>query len=151
METLIDYLDIDSRSRRIARQIWPLIEPRMGGLIDSFYADVSRFTPSSQPNTRAIEHLKTSQRSRWQSLFESRFDEDYFRSASLIGIRHYEMGLDSKWHVLGYAKMKNELSDTVIDAHLPLASKAQTVATLDKYLALDMAISLSSYTSILIE
>lgn len=151
MEALIDFLDIDSRSRRIATEIWPLIEPRMGDLIDAFYAGVGPFTVEPERTAQTVEHLKTAHTRHWKNLFESRFDEDYFRSASLIGIQHYEMGLHSKWHVVGYARMKNELSAELFRARLPRNSKAQAITTLNKYLALDMAISLSSYTCILIE
>ena len=33
----------------------------------------------------------------WRALFESRLDLQYFNSASLIGIRHSQIGLDPKW------------------------------------------------------
>ena len=151
METLIAVLDIDSRSRRIARLMSPLVERRAADLVEAFYAGAGGFAAEPLRAGHAIDHLKLSQRAHWKSLFESRFDEDYFRSASLLGIRHCEMGFDSKWHVVGYAKMKGRLADEILRSPLPLPSKTQLLGILDKYLALDMAISLSSYSSVLLD
>jgi hypothetical protein len=151
METLIDVLDIDSRSRRIARLIWPLNESRSVEIVEAFYTGAGHFAAAPPCGIPAIDRLKASQRDHWKSLFESRFDQDYFRSASLLGIRHCEMGLDCKGHVIGYAKMKSELASEILHSPLPIASKAQLLGILDKYLALDMAISLSSYTCVLLD
>jgi hypothetical protein len=61
------------------------------------------------------------------------------------------MGLDCKWHVAGYARLRAEIAAEILDSLLPSHSKPGLVVTLDKYLALDMAISISSYTSIWVE
>jgi methyl-accepting chemotaxis protein len=151
MEALIGFLGIDSRSRGIARRIWPLVEHRAADLIDDFYTGISPHTVEPRRTREIVEHLKASQRGHWKNLFESRFDENYFRTASLIGIRHCEMGLDAKWHVAGYARMKSELSTELLQAPLSGDSAPQVIATLDKYLALDLAISLSSYTCVLLD
>src|SRR5512135_2228400 len=151
MEALIAALDIDSRSRTTARMIWPLVESRAKEFVEAFYAAAGHFAAEPLRSLHAIDRLKACQQEHWKSLFEGRFDEDYFRSASLLGILHCEMGLDSRWHVIGYAKMKGELTNDILQSPLPIALKAQLVGTLDKYLALDMAISLSSYTCVLLD
>jgi hypothetical protein len=151
METLIAVLEIDSFSRRIARAMWPLIERRATDIVEAFYDGAGRLSAGEPAPGHAIDRLKLQQSEHLRSLFESRFDEDYFRSASLLGIRHCEMGLDSKWHVVGYARMKRKLAGDILESPLPIASKKQRLGILDKYLALDMAISLSSYTCILLD
>jgi hypothetical protein len=105
MEALIAVLDIDSRSRRIARLIWPMVERRASEIVEAFYAGTGGFAAAP---SRAMDGLKASQREHWKCLFESRFDDGYVRSASLLGV-------------------------------------------VDKYLALDMAISLSSYACVLLD
>jgi hypothetical protein len=151
MEALIEVLEIDPRSRRVARLIWPSIDSRAAEIVDAFYACAGRFAAEPARALHAIGRLKTCQRRHWKNLFESRFDQDYFRSASLLGIRHCEIGLDSKWHVIGYAMMKGELTRDILHSPLPIASKARLLGILDKYLALDMAISLSSYNCVLLD
>jgi len=147
MEALIEVLEIDVRSRRIARLIWPMVEGRATEIVEAFYAG-ARHSAIELP---VIERLKACQHQHLKGLFEGRFDEPYLRSASLLGIAHCEMGLDCKWHVIGYARMKGELTKGILGSQLSSPSKAKLLAILDKYLALDMAISLSSYACILLE
>ncbi len=151
MEALIAVLDIDFRSRRIARLIWPMVESRATQIVEAFYAGTGDFVAAPSRATDAMEGLKASQRQHWKRLFEGRFDDDYVRSASLLGIRHCEMGLDCKWHVIGYARMKGELASDILHSPMPFASKTQMLGIVDKYLALDMAISLSSYACVLLD
>lgn len=149
-DALISFLEIDAPSQRLARLIWPVAEQRALVVTGRFYQAVRTVMPNS-PTTEQIEQLRSGHCRRWQRLFDSKFDQEYFSSASLMGIRHCEMGLDCKWHVACYAKLSAELSAEILDGPLPGHSKPNLVATLGKYLALDMAVSLSSYTSIWID
>lgn len=151
MDALIDTLEIDSRSRRIGRLIWPLIEGRAMEIVEAFYAGARHSALDRQRFPETIERLKECQHQHLKGLLEGRFDQPYFRSASLLGIAHCEMGLDCKWYVIGYAKMKCEVARDILASRLSIASKAKLLAILDKYLALDMAISLSSYSCILLD
>lgn len=150
VDPLISFLDIDARSQRLARLIWPVAERRATAAIDHFYRTVCNVVPRS-PSMQEIEQLKAQHSRRWPRLFDSRFDRDYFSNASLIGIRHCEMGLDCRWHVAGYSRLRAEVTAEILDSLLPGHSKPHLVVTLDKYLALDMAISVSSYTSIWVD
>jgi hypothetical protein len=151
METMLRFLAIDLESHRYAAQIWSLIEHRAADIIENFYTDVLRSNLDLPLTARTIDHLKEKQKQHWKKLFESRFDREYFNNASLIGIKHYEIGLDAKWYVAGYMRIKKDFSTEILGAPLSLPSKAQLVATLDKYVALDMALAISSYTSLLVD
>jgi hypothetical protein len=48
-------------------------------------------------------------------------------------------------------KIGSSFSMEILNAPLPLPVKARLIATLEKYLALDMALAISSYTSELID
>ena len=98
-----------------------------------------------------IDRLKVRQKQHWQSLFSSAFDENYMRSVSLIGIKHHEIGLDSKWYIAGYAIIKAAFAEKILEAPLPLRAKSALVVTLEKYVAMDMALALSAYSSWLID
>jgi hypothetical protein len=151
METLIRFLAIDSRYRGDAAEIWPLIEHHAGEIIEGFYADARRAHVDLPLRDSALDSLKAAQEEHWKSLFESRFDQSYFNAASLFGIRHFEIGLDAKWFIAGYLKIKSDFSREILGAPLPLPRKAQLLQTLDKYVALDMALAVSSYASLLVD
>jgi Protoglobin len=151
METMLRFLAIDRESQRDAAQIWSLIEPRTADIIENFYADVSQSSLGLSLSAKTIDHLKIKQAEHWKKLFESRFDREYFNNASLIGIKHYEIGLDVRWYIAGYMKIKNCFSMEIFKAQSPVSSKAQLVTTLDKYIAVDMALAISSYTSLLVD
>lgn len=150
IDPLISFLDIDPRSQRSARLIWPMVERRALAAIDLFYDTICTILPRT-PSGEEIEQLKAQHCRRWPRLFDGKFDQDYINSASLIGIRHCEMGLECRWHVAGYARLRAEVAAAILESRLPGRSKSHLVVTLDKYLALDMAISVSSYTSIWVD
>jgi len=151
MDKLIRFLDIDPAARRHAAAIWSLIEHRIDHIIEVFYADVRQSDTAMALSDQTIQRLKVKQKDHWRALFESRLDLQYFNSASLIGIKHSEIGLDPKWYIAGYARIKGDFSRAILNAPLPLLTKADLVVTLDKYVALDMALAISSYTSLLVD
>jgi hypothetical protein len=151
MEELIRFLGIDLKDRRNAEDFWPLIEDPLGRIIDNFYADIRSSSIDFVLSDQRIDHLKTMQQEHWRSLFASRFDQQYFNSASLAGIKHYELGLDPKWYIAGYAKIKRDIAQIILQSPLSLPAKLEFVKTLDKYVALDTAIAISSYTSLLVD
>lgn len=151
MDKLIRFLDIDPTAQLHAAAIWLLIEHRLDHIIEVFYADVRQSDPALALSDETVQRLKVTQRKHWRSLFENQLDLQYFNSASLVGIRHSQIGLDPKWYIVGYARIKTDFSRVILNADLPLATKTAFLVTLDKYVALDMALAISSYTSLLLD
>ena len=151
MEELIRFLAIDLKDRRNAEDFWPLIEYPLGSILGNFYADIQRSSIDFVLSDQTIDHLKIKQKEHWRSLFASRFDQQYFNSASLVGIKHYELGLNPQWYIAGYAKIKSDITQIILQSPLSPPTKFEFVKTLDKYVALDMAIAISSYTSLLVD
>ncbi len=151
MERLIRFLNIDVEAKRDAAAIWPLIEHRVDPVIETFYAELRRSDSALPLSAQFVRRLKAKQKDNWHALFESRLDQQYFNSASLIGINHYEIGLDLKWYIAGYVRIKGDFSHAILDSSLPLTTGTSLVTTLDKYVALDMALAISSYTSLLVD
>lgn len=151
MERLIRFLNIDVEAKRDAAAIWPLIAHRVDPVIETFYAEVRRSDTALPLSRPFVQRLKAKQKDNWQALFEGRLDQQYFNSASLIGINHCEIGLDPKWYIAGYMRIKRDFSHTILDSSLPPATSAGLITTLDKYVALDMALTISSYTSLLVD
>ena len=65
----------------------------------------------------------------------------------MIGIKHHEIGLDSKWYIAGYAIIKAAFAEKIMEAPLPMRAKSALIVTLEKYVAIDMALALSAYSS----
>lgn len=151
MERLIRFLNIDLDARRDAAAIWPLIESRVEPGIDTFYSEMRRSDPALPLSDQLAACLKARQKANWRALFESRLDQQYFNNASLIGINHCEIGLDPKWYIAGYMRIKRDFSHAILDSSLPPPTAANLVTTLDKYVALDMALAISSYASLLVD
>jgi len=151
MEELIRFVGIDFEVRRSMREAWPLIEDRIESIIGNFYDDVGRSGIEIALSEETIGHLKVKHREHWRSLFTGAFDQQYLDRASLVGIKHYQIGLDPRWYVAGHARIKGDMVAVILDSHLPAATKSKLVQALDKYAALDMALAISSYTALLVD
>lgn len=151
MDQLIRFLGIDARAMHYAKLLWPLIHEHAGGIIDNFYAETGRSDMGPTMDAETIARLKHKQIEHWQALFASKFDKQFFNRASLVGIKHREVGLDPKWYVAGYTRIKGQFAKLIMDAPLSTSTKSNLVATLDKYVALDMALAVSSYSSWLVD
>jgi hypothetical protein len=151
MDELIRYLGIDTRAELLAERLWYLLEESVEQIIDGFYNNTRNSSAGLMLDEATIERLKVRQKQHWQSLFSSAFDEKYFRSVSMIGIKHHEIGLDPKWYIAGYAVVKAAFAQKILEAPLPLRAKTALIVTLEKYVAIDMALALSAYSSWLID
>jgi len=151
MKDIVRYLGIDTRTQLLAEQVWRLLEQPSTEIIASFYRDTRQSAVGLLFDVSIIGHLQKKQKDHWRTLFNSGFDEHYQRSATLIAIKHQEIGLDPRWYIAGYALMKLRFTETILRAALPQTTKEALITTLEKYVALDMALSLSTYSSWLVE
>jgi hypothetical protein len=151
MQELIRYLGIDTRTELLAERLWHVLEQSADGIIATFYNSTRQSSAGLMLDEATIERLKIRQKQHWQSLFSSAFDEQYVRSVSMIGIKHHEIGLDSKWYIAGYAIIKAAFAEKIMEAPLPLKAKTALIVTLEKYVAIDMALALSVYSSWLVD
>ena len=142
MEEIVRYLKIDTRAQLLAERLWHLLEEPNDEIIDSFYREMRQSAAGLLVEESTIEHLKIRQKEHWRALFTSEFDQQYQRSVTMIGIKHLEIGLDSKWYIAGYALMKVRLVEKLLESPVPLSMKSALIATLEKYVAIDMALAL---------
>jgi hypothetical protein len=152
MDELIRFFGIDFEVRRcMERELWPLLEDRIEPIIGKFYDDVRRSGIDVALSDETVDHLKIKQKAHWRALFTSRFDQQYRDSASLVGIKHYQMGVDPRWYIAGYTRIKGDMAAVVLDSDLTAETKSKVLQALDKYVALDMALAISSYTALLVD
>lgn len=151
MHELIRYIGINTRTEILAERLWYLLDGWFDEIIGRFYTTTRQSSAGHILDDATLERLKLRQRQHWQSLFCSGFDEQYVRSVSMIGVRHHEMGLDFKWYIAGYAVIKAAFAEKIMDAPLPLKAKTALLVTLEKYVAIDMAVALSAYSAWLLD
>ena len=145
------FIDIDADTKRRGQEIWALLAPRADDLIQAFYAKVCASDISSHVTEAAIERLKVKQKQHWASLFSSQFDEEYANSVRRVGIKHRDIALGPTWYVAGYMALKIAFSETIADSPLPPINKSRLLKALDKFVALDMALALSTYDAAVVD
>lgn len=151
MQELMRYLGIDKRTELLAERLWYLLEDWIDEIISGFYGSTRHSSAAQLLDDATIARLKVRQKEHWQTLFLSAFDEHYARSVSMIGVKHHEIGLDPKWYIAGYAIIKAAFAEKIMEAPLPMKAKTALIVTLEKYVAIDMALALSAYSSWLVD
>ncbi|MDA9410503.1 protoglobin domain-containing protein [Bradyrhizobium sp. CCBAU 45384] len=152
MTQIIRYLGIDTRTQLLAERLWGLLDESSDLVIADFYRRTRRSHVGFLLDERSIKRLMVKQKEHWHSLFNSGFDQAYLRGATKVGIMHRELGLDPRWYVAGYALMKSRFTEQLLfDASIPPPLKVALVVTLEKYVAVDMALTLSSYSDWLVD
>jgi protoglobin len=152
MKEIVRYLGIDTRSQLLGERLWQHLEEPSSEIIGAFYRDTQQSAAGLLLDESIIERLSAKQKEHWRLLFNSGFDEAYLRRATLIGIKHHEIGLDPKWYVAAYALMKARFAEhLLLHTDVPLPLKSALVVAFEKYVAVDMALALSSYSSWLVD
>lgn len=148
---LLDFLAIDEESRACARRLWALIEPQLEDVIIHFYAAIRRAPVGNMIPDDILIRLRLKQRQHWANLFTSDFDAVYANSVRRVGIRHRDVGLDAKWFVAAYMALKMELTNLVVHADIEVSEKGRLIRTLDKYVAVDMGLAVSTYLAAIVD
>jgi len=152
MNTLLQFLEFDDETRQLGKALWEILAPRTDDVLDTFYRRVRHAGLEPPLSDASIAALKVKQRAHWRGLFCSDFDDDYVASVRRIGIRHRDIGLDLATYVAAYMALKIEFTDLVVGRpELPVLAKGRLIKTLYKYVALDMALALSTYDAALID
>jgi hypothetical protein len=148
---LLRFIEIDDETKERGNEIWQLLEPHADIIVDAFSARVKTFEVSSNITDAAIARLMVKQKQHWASLFGSRFDEDYANSVRRVGIQHRDIALNPMWYVAGYMALKIAFSEVLAKSALPPIQKGRLLKTLDKYVAFDMALALSTYGAVVFD
>ncbi len=150
IDHLLGFLEVDSNTIATGAILSDLLAPKMGDIIERFYAHVLRYDIGPAITAETIATLKEKQKRHWLMLFNSRFGSDYCASAQRIAIRHRDIALNPRWYVAGYVHLKLAYVDAIMNSdHGPL-TKRNLVAALEKYIAVDMALALSTYDAIVL-
>jgi hypothetical protein len=148
---LLEFLEIDSETKALATLLSDVLTPHLDDVIERFYKRVSDFNIDAHITEQVLPMLKAKQKQHWMGLFRSQFQEDYFASVRRIGMRHHNIALSPMWYVAGYMWLKLAFIEVIIRSELPAVTKGHLVKTLDKYIAIDMALALSTYDAVILE
>jgi hypothetical protein len=148
---VLRFVEIDDETRARGHEIWELVAPHAETIVASFYEKARAFDIGNHFTDATIERLKAKQMRHWASLFGSRFDQVYERSVFQVGIRHRDIALNPMWYILGYAVLKISFTEVIAEAALPPIRKGRLMKALDKYVALDMALALSTYGAVVFD
>lgn len=148
LRKLISFLNIDADSKAAAANLAQVIDPYLDRIIDQFYHRVMAFQINPHVTNVTIAGLKTKQRIHWMALFHSNFDENFMNGILRIGARHRDIDLSPMWYVAGYTQLKIGFVEVVVKSDQPAVMKGRMLKALDQYVAIDMALSLSTYNDV---
>jgi len=148
---LLRFIEIDDTTKQQGPEIWQLVEPYADGIITDFYRRVKTFEISSHITDPTIGRLIVKQKDHWAALFDSRFETDYANSVRRIGIQHHDVSLSPMWYVLGYLALKIAFTEVLAATALPPIRKGRLMMALEKYVAFDMALAMSTYSAVLFD
>ena len=151
IEKLLRFLEIDEQQYKLAEVVWKVLAPSADIVLDSFYHKVQQVGIEPLLTDDEVVRLKERQKVHWERLFRSRFDEDYLASVARIGLRHRGIGLDLGSYAAGYIGLKIEFGNVIVHSELPVVAKGLLVKTLDKFVAVDMALAWSTYDAALLD
>lgn len=151
IDRLLRFLEVDDATKASGVTLSKLLAPQLDGIIERFYSRVQEFDLNPHVNERSVASLKIKQKQHWIDLFNSQFDENYLRNTRRIAVRHRDVELNPMWYIAGYMRLKLAFIEVIIKSRLPVETKGQMIKTLDKYIAIDMALALGAYDTVVLD
>ena len=148
MDLHLRYIGITEGDKAALRGMRPLVEQNLDAFVKRFYAHLLDFegTRSFLAEDAMVRRLLVGQRNYILSLFDAKFDAEYYEFRRLIGQTHFRIGLDFRWYIGAYA--------LYLDFFMPLfqehykaerATLAAVQRAFQKATLLDMSIVLEAY------
>lgn len=150
IEHLIAFLEVDADTMVSAEILSDLLVPRLDEIIEDFYDHVQKHDVNVPVPDDIIPRLKEKQKQHWLRLFKSQFGADYCASARRIGLRHRDLDLDPAWYVAGYVRLKLAYIEVILRSGFSPVTKGRLIMTLEKYIAIDMAVALSAFDAVVL-
>ena len=84
-------------------------------------------------------------------MFNSQFGEEYLRNVRRIAVRHRDVDLDPMWYIAGYMRIKLAFIEVIIRSKIPVETKGHLIKALDQFIAVDMALALGTYDTVVLD
>lgn len=151
----LDFIGIDSATRKALQELKPLITRALPGILDQFYAKIVKYPHIAKlfPNDAVIRHAKQAQITHWTAIATGMFDEAYVKSVTRIGQTHNRLGLEPRWYIAGYSMILTGLQRAIemefeqgwFNGTASRERKATLIAALTRAAMLDMDFGISVY------
>ncbi|MFL9825557.1 protoglobin domain-containing protein [Rhodoplanes sp. SY1] len=149
----LQFADIDDETRTLLREMRPLVEKHLPGILDRFYAQIDRFPDAEKMFTSDARkrHARLKQLEHWATIVNGDFSDDYVRSVKRIGETHNKLGLEPRWYIGGYsyvmvrlvAMIETEFKDGWLGSNAERRTKL--IGALVKAAMIDMDFAISVY------
>lgn len=150
IDQLLAFLEFDEEAAASAETLSNLLTPQMDDIIERFYDRLIQYDVSPALAADVIPTLKERQKQHWMALFNSEFGPDYCARARRIAIRHRDIDLNPLWYVAAYMYLKLGYIDAIMNSEYGPVTKRALLNTLEKYIAVDMALALSTYDAVVL-
>lgn len=142
------YLDFGAEDEdRIAR-IRDYVASRVDGMVDAFYAYLSRFedTKPILGDPEQVERLKQLVRDYFLRMTEGTLDADYFESRLRVGAAHARIDLRPEWYLGAYSLYFRLLIDGLRDHYRDRPEElVATIESVGKLMFLDVGLAIDAY------
>jgi len=154
LQERLAFIGIDDQTRAMLRELRPLVERALPGVLDGFYRHLARY-PKMQSMFGAgrTDSAKSAQMTHWRTIVSGEYSSAYVDSVRRIGQVHARIGLEPRWYIAGYAAVVNGLIAALAQEAQPSgpfgkfdgARLSQQIAALEKAAMLDMDYAISIY------
>jgi signal transduction histidine kinase len=144
----LKYIGLTQEDEGSLREVRELVEQHSAAFVKNFYDHLLTFdgTRAFLSDENKVRRLLKGQRDYLLSLFDAKFDDEYYNFRRMIGHTHFRIGLDFQWYIGAYARY--------LDFYTPLFQKhyvgdnermQRITSAFRKATLLDMSIVLEAY------
>lgn len=112
----IDFLDLDPAALSSIATVKTMIDRHMPKAMDRFYSKISKVPAVARhfSGQQHMDHAKARQTTHWSSIASGRLDDNYFKSANVVGNVHARIGLEPKYYIGGYGLIVETLVSGIV-------------------------------------
>ncbi|WP_041793674.1 globin-coupled sensor protein [Pararhodospirillum photometricum] len=134
---------IDEETRTLLRELRPLVEPHIEGIIDTAFDEIMRHEEVRQAYRDVnIAEAKKKQINHWINvIFGAKFTDDDFNDSIEMGRARQRMGLDLMWYFVFWGFVLSELNRRILPQYRKNPERqAKVAATMTRVVMFDLEV-----------
>ncbi len=142
------FFGIDEKDGANMRQMKPLVEQQLGGILEGFYSHLRDHPETARllQSDGHVSRLKDVQKRYFIEMTDGVYDTDYMDKRLVIGRVHERIGLEPQWYIGAYALYLNRVVNGIFDEFGDNPEKiAALVHSIVKIVFLDMGFAVDTY------